>query len=123
MGVIYFFLVIFYLFTENDLAFSFKDTARFLFLNSSKWELGAPRFAYFPAYNFFDSFSPYYYDLVVEGRHHINFFATCCFKHTNCRWLLPSTNLQSIKYVFSFYNNYAPFVANFFYKKPSYEHD
>src|ERR1044072_4078527 len=42
IGVIYFFLVIFYLFTENDLAISFKDNARFILLNSSRWELAMP---------------------------------------------------------------------------------
>jgi len=66
IGIFYFLLVIFYLFADNDLAISFKDHARFLFLKSSKLELGSARYAYFSSYNFFDTFVPLYYDLVIE---------------------------------------------------------
>jgi len=81
IGVFYFLLVIFYLFMESDLAISFKDHSRFLYLTSSNWEAGAPSFSYFPSYDFFDTFVPLYYDMVVEGKHHINFYHICCYKH------------------------------------------
>ena len=118
IGIIYFLLVIFYMFLENDLAITLNSQDRFIYLASSRLELGSYRYAYFPAYNFFDTFIPLYYEMVLEDRHHINFFAVCCFKHYQHLWILPTSNKQALKEVITYFDNYSSFAVNLFYKKP-----
>ena len=122
VGVFYFLVVIFYLLANNDLSFKFNENSRWLILNSSFLENGSNRVAYFPSYDFFDTFSYLYQDVVLEADHFINYFLICCEQHRKTALtykISPISNYEKVSLVFNFYSNFGNFGTHLFYQTPN----
>ena len=122
VGVFYFLVVIFYLLADSDITFRFKENSRWLILNSSILENGRSRIAYFPSYDFFDTFSYLYQDAVLEGDHFINYFLICCEQHRKTALtykISPASNSAKISLIFNFYNNLGSFATQLLYQNPT----
>jgi cytochrome c oxidase subunit 1 len=124
VGVFYFLLVIFYLLADNDITVNIKAENRWIILNSSLLEKGSQRIVYFAQYDFFEIFVQLYYDAVLEGRHFIDYFLICCSHHRRTGKfyrISPYANIDKVKTVINYYNNFERFGVKFFYKKPIYK--